>query len=97
MRSMMLAAVFAVSFNVGSMKAMDTKNGMSIIIGGLVTGGVVQAIRCVFANERYKQIIPFIKGYPGLTIAGISAVFGLGIIYYPPFASILGGSSVVRK
>ena len=66
-----------------------------IIILGCIAGITIQLVK--FAAERYEEIWPFVKAYPGLTIAGLSAVIGLSLMYGRPLIAMFRNSSSVKK
>ncbi len=85
----------------GNSQAMDLHVGSdrakNFIVAGVVAGLTIQTVKWTFEQERYKQIIPFVKNYPGFALAGLSSVIGIGMLYLRPVASFFNGYSIVKS
>ena len=99
MRKVMLAGCIAAGLSGACVQSMDI-SGMrprDIIIAGVVAGLSIQLTKWTIEHERYKQIWPFIKDYPGFAIAGGSAIVGLLLMYGRPLMTLFHGSPAVSK
>jgi hypothetical protein len=99
MRKIMVAVSLVLILSGSYAHSMDIRKmtPMGIIGAGVVGGLTIEFVKWVRKEERYKQIWPFVKNYPGVSIAGVSAVIGLSLMYGRPLVSVLRSYSIVKK
>ena len=101
MRKFFLIIATTISFQNGFVQAMDTQpeqhissnnqrvSPKELIVGGVLAGCTLEAIHQICKDNRYKNILIFGRNYPGLAIAGISALIGITAMYAAPIISHL--------
>lgn len=52
-----------------------------VIIGGILTGFMVESALYLKRDEKYKNIFRYARRYPGYTVASMSCLFGLSWMY----------------
>ena len=55
------------------------------IFVGISSGLFIQLMVNMWKNNEFRRIADFVEDYPGLTITGISGIFGIGFLGFETY------------